>query len=92
MVKYCQNKVKSHLVVEKDRGNTLKKNHEKKNSAVFLAIFFRGLRFYIADCTYTVNSALFIRNLVLTVVLIHHIQFIHTYVSCVVNSVCFVYC
>jgi hypothetical protein len=25
MVKYCQNKLKFHLVVEKDRGNTRKK-------------------------------------------------------------------
>jgi hypothetical protein len=30
MVKYWQNKLKFHLVVEKDRGNTWKKNQEKK--------------------------------------------------------------
>jgi hypothetical protein len=29
MVKYCQNTLKFHLVVEKDRGNTWKKNQEK---------------------------------------------------------------
>ncbi len=40
MVKYCQNKLKFHLVVVKDRGNTWEKNQEKK-SAVFLAIFLK---------------------------------------------------
>jgi hypothetical protein len=39
MVKYCQNKLKFHLVVEKDRGNTWKKNQENKISQFFLAIF-----------------------------------------------------
>jgi hypothetical protein len=49
MVKYCLNKLKFHLVVEEDRGNTWKKNQEQK-LAVFLASFFRGLSFYNADC------------------------------------------
>jgi hypothetical protein len=49
MVKNCQNKLKFHLVVEKDRGNSWKKIRKKK-SAVFLGNFFRGLSFYGADC------------------------------------------
>ncbi len=35
MVKYCQNKLKFHLVEEKDRGNTW----EKKSAVFFSAIF-----------------------------------------------------
>ena len=47
------------------------------------------LRFLI----YSELFALFIRILVLTVVFIQHIQFIHTYAqSCIINSVCIVYC
>jgi hypothetical protein len=38
MVKYCQNKLKFHLVVEKDRGNTWKKIRKIKSA--FFAIFF----------------------------------------------------
>ncbi len=57
-------------------------------------------RLYAMYCVhfliYSELFALFIRILELTVVLIHHIQFIYTYVqSCIVNSVqyvCFVYC
>jgi hypothetical protein len=43
MVKYRQNKVKFHLVVEKDRGNTRKK--QGKNLPFFLAIFLEVLVF-----------------------------------------------
>ncbi len=39
MVKYCQNKLKFHLVVEKDRGNTWKENQEKKISLFFWQLF-----------------------------------------------------
>jgi hypothetical protein len=39
MVKYCQNKLKFHLVVEKDRGNTWKKIRKTKLASFFLAIF-----------------------------------------------------
>jgi hypothetical protein len=35
MLKYCQNKLEFHLVVEKDRGNTREKNQEKKVSGFF---------------------------------------------------------
>ncbi len=54
-------------------------------------------RLYTIYCVhsliYSELFTLFIRILNLTVVLIHHIQFIHTYLqNCLVNSVCFVYC
>jgi hypothetical protein len=39
MLKYCQNKLKFHLVVEKDRGNTWEKKLGKKISH-FFAIFY----------------------------------------------------
>jgi hypothetical protein len=39
MVKYCQNKLKFHLVVEKDSGNTWRKKIRKKNQLFFMAIF-----------------------------------------------------
>jgi hypothetical protein len=41
MVKYCQNKLKFHLIVEKDRGNTWKQNQEtplSQSSALLLTL------------------------------------------------------
>ena len=54
-------------------------------------------RLYTMYCVhsliYSELFTLFIRIPKLTVVLIHHIQLIHTYLqSCIVNSVCFLYC
>jgi hypothetical protein len=49
MVKHRLNMMKHRLLVEKDRGNTCRKNQEKKWS-IFLANFFKGLSFYSADC------------------------------------------
>jgi hypothetical protein len=42
--------VKLRLLLEKDRGNTCSKNQGKKITRFFWGNFFRGLRFYGADC------------------------------------------
>jgi hypothetical protein len=54
VVKNCQNKLKFHPVVEKDRGYTWNKNQEKKFRRFFWANFLRGLNFYGAGCTYKI--------------------------------------
>jgi hypothetical protein len=43
--------MKHCLLVEKDRGNTCRKNQGKKISRFLLANFLRGLNFYGAGCT-----------------------------------------